>query len=93
MKVEFFIPPEIIDQIADRVVQKMLPILDTLHAPDQYMNVNELSEMLGKSKGQIYQWVDRANHGLSDFPYAKAGRSLRFSRNEIDHWLRKKQKR
>lgn len=93
MKAEFSIPQEIVDLIADRVVQKMLPILETFHAPDHYMNVDELSELIGKSKGQIYQWVDRASHGLSDFPYNKAGRSLRFSRKEIDHWLRKRQKR
>ena len=88
MKAELTLPQELVDQIADRVLQKMLPLLEAWHEPDQYLNVAELSVMLGKSKAQIYQWVDRARHGLSNFPYQKAGRSLRFSKNEIKGWLK-----
>lgn len=88
MKAELTIPQELVDQIADRVLQKMLPVLEAWHEPDQYLNVDELSDMLGKSKDQIYQWVNRASHGLSDFPYKKAGRSLRFSKKEVKIWLK-----
>jgi len=88
MKAEINIPQELVDQIADRVLEKMLPVLEAWHEPDQYLNVDELSVMLGKSKAQIYQWVNSASHGLSDFPYQKAGRSLRFSKKEIKEWLK-----
>lgn len=88
MKAELTIPQELVDQIADRVLQKMLPILEAWHEQDQYLNVDELSIMLGKSKAQIYQWVDRSSHGLSNFPYHKAGRSLRFSKKEVKDWLK-----
>lgn len=88
MKAELTIPQELVEQIADRVLQKMLPVLEAMHEPDQYLNVDEVAVMLGKSKGQIYQWVDRASHGLSDFPYQKAGRSLRFSKKDIKNWLK-----
>jgi len=93
MKAEFTIPQEfvdqIVDQIADKVLQKMLPILEEWHEPEQFLNADEVAALLGKSKAQIYQWVDRASHGLSDFPYNKAGRSLRFSKKEINDWLKK----
>jgi excisionase family DNA binding protein len=87
MNAELNIPQELIEQIADRVIQKMLPVLESWHEPDQYLNVDELSDMLGKSKAQIYQWVSRASHGLSNFPYQKAGRTLRFSKKEVKNWL------
>jgi predicted DNA-binding transcriptional regulator AlpA len=88
MKAEINIPQEIVDQIADRVLEKMLPVLESWHVPDQYLNIDELSVMLGKSKEQIYQWVNRSSHGLSNFPYQKAGRSLRFSKKEVQNWLK-----
>jgi predicted DNA-binding transcriptional regulator AlpA len=90
MKAEINIPQELVDQIADRVLQKMLPILEAWQEPDQYLNVDELSVMLGKSKAQVYQWVNSASHSLSNFPYQKAGRSLRFSKKDIQKWLKSK---
>lgn len=88
MKAELDIPQEFIDRIADRVLEKMLPLLESWHEPDQFLNVDEISAMLGKSQGQIYQWVNNASHGLSDFPYEKAGRSLRFSKKAIQTWMK-----
>jgi len=88
IKSELIFPPQIIDQIAERVIQKMMPLLQEWRDPDLYLNVGELSAMLGKSQGQIYQWVNQAQHGLSDFPYQKAGRSLRFSKRDIQKWMK-----
>lgn len=93
MKAELTISQEFVEQIADRVLQKMMPILEALHEPDQYLNVDEAADMLGKSKEQIYQWVNQASHGLSKFPYLKAGRSLRFSKKDIKDWLKSNNKR
>jgi len=66
----------------------MLPVLEAWHEPDQLLNVDDVAVMLGKSKAQIYQWVNSASHSLSDFPYQKAGRSLRFSKKEVKNWLK-----
>lgn len=88
MEAKINIPEEFVEQIADRVLEKMMPMLEAWHDPDQYLNVDEVSSMLGKSKGQIYQWVNNASHGLSDFPYQKAGRSLRFSKKAIQTWMK-----
>jgi predicted DNA-binding transcriptional regulator AlpA len=88
MKAAIDIPQELVDQIADRVLEKMLPVLEAWHDPDQLLNVDDVAVMLGKSKAQIYQWVNSASHGLSNFPYQKAGRALRFSKKEIKEWLK-----
>jgi len=88
MKAELELPQELVEQIAERVLQKMLPVLQEWHEPDQYLNIDEVSAMLGKSKAQIYQWVNQAQHGLSAFPYEKAGRSLRFSKKDIQKWMK-----
>jgi len=82
------IPSEYIKQIADEVAQRILPYINSLNEPDQYLNSDEAAALLGKSKAQIYQWVNRSKHGLSNFPYQKAGRSLRFSKNEIIKWMK-----
>lgn len=89
MTIQTEITDALIDSIADRVFQKMLPLMESWHEPDQYLNVAEVALMLGKSKAQIYQWVNRASHGLSEFPYQKAGRSLRFSKRAIQEWMKK----
>ncbi len=89
MKAELNIPQEVIDAIADRVLEKLVPMLQSISQPDQYLNVDEVAMMLGKSKEQIYQWVDRSKHGLGDFPFYKAGRSLRFLKKEIESWVKK----
>lgn len=88
IKFEINLPDELVDRIAGRVLELMMPLLQNWHEPDQYLNVDEVSAMLGKSKGQIYQWVNNASHGLSDFPYEKAGRSLRFSKKAIRTWMK-----
>lgn len=88
MKAELDLPQELVEQIADRVLQKILPVLEAWCEPDQYLDVDEVSAMIGKSKEQVYQWVNSASHGLSNFPYQKAGRSLRFSKKAIQKWMK-----
>jgi excisionase family DNA binding protein len=51
------------------------------------MTINEAAKFLKTSKGQIYQWVNNAQHGLNDFPFLKAGRLLRFSKKALLKWL------
>lgn len=47
------------------------------------MNPTDLSEMLGVSKWTIYSWVYEKR-----IPYMKAGRLLRFSKHQIEGWLK-----
>ena len=88
MKAELHVPEEMIEAIADKVLEKLLPILNNPQKPDRYLDVSELATTIKKSKGQIYQWVNRSIHGLVNFPYLKVGRSLRFSLKDITEWMR-----
>ncbi|HPL62885.1 MAG TPA: helix-turn-helix domain-containing protein [Syntrophales bacterium] len=81
-----------IDRIAEKVMEKLLPLLQGQEGPDKIISAEELGQLIGKSKEQIYQWVNQSQHGFSDFPYMKAGKSLRFSQKEIVQWMRKRGK-
>lgn len=76
--------------IAEKVVELILPHLERSEEPvDTILNTDEVAKLLGKSKGQVYQWVNDSAHGLHNFPFMKAGKSLRFSRRAIVSWMRK----
>jgi predicted DNA-binding transcriptional regulator AlpA len=79
---------EDIQAIAERMVEIMLPLLNqSKEQKDNILSIDEASGLLGKSKGQIYQWVSDSRHGLNTFPYLKAGKSLRFSQRSIIGWM------
>jgi excisionase family DNA binding protein len=85
LKADLIIPEELVDEIADRVIHKLKPILvDTCNKnSDDILTINEASALLKVSKEQIYQWVSNSKHGLSDFPYKKLGKQLRFSKKDF----------
>jgi len=93
VKAELTFPPELVELIADRVVEKLKPLLQPQQADDEILSLDEVSKLIGKSKDQLYQWVNNSKHGLSTFPYLKAGRSLRFSKNKIIKWMETSAKR
>lgn len=93
MKAELTFPHELVDLIADRVVEKLKPLLQPQQLEDSILTLDEASKLMGKSKDQLYQWVNNSRHGLGNFPYLKAGRSLRFSKNEIIKWMKNNSKR
>jgi len=78
-----------IDQIANKVIEKLLPYLKDRYQEDEVLSVNQVAVLLSKTKGSIYQLVNNASHGLSDFPYQKAGRLLRFSKRDVLNWMKK----
>jgi len=79
-----------VQAIAERVVELILPILNqSREQDDSILNTEQVSRLLGKSKGQVYQWVNNSSHGLNDFPFLKAGKSLRFSKTAIIQWMQK----
>jgi len=77
-----------IEAIALRVTEYLKPILASNQTVlDELLTVDELANFLKTSKAQIYQWVNQSQHGLGNFPYFKAGKLLRFSKNAILKWL------
>lgn len=79
--------PTDIEAIAHRVAELIKPIL-CRDDEDETLNIEQASELLGKSKEQIYQWVHGSRHGANDFPFMKAGRSLRFSKKDLLKWMK-----
>ncbi len=82
---------EDIDAIAEAVVMKISARLkDILPSTglieDDVMTVDEVAHFFKVKTSRIYSWVNDTKHGLNDFPFYKAGSSLRFSRKEIVEW-------
>jgi excisionase family DNA binding protein len=91
VKIEF--QQEDVEKIAQRVAELLKPLL--LDHPrarsecegEEFLSVEEAAALLKTTKAQIYQWVNNAQHGLGDFPFLKAGRLLRFSKNALIKWI------
>ena len=80
-----------LEAIATKVAANLLPLLKERRSEaDTILTVDGAAMFLSVSKGQIYQWTNLSQHGLSDFPFMKAGRLLRFSKNELFIWLKNK---
>jgi excisionase family DNA binding protein len=90
LKAELTFSPEIIKSIAFEVAEILKPmLLNGKHeADDEILDIDEAARILKVSKGQIYQWTNKAKHRLGNFPYFKTGKQLRFSRKELIEWLK-----
>ncbi len=89
MRLEF--DPQDIEAIARKVAECLKPLIARHGQEDgdgEILTADEAAALLKTSKNQIYQWVNNAQHGLGDFPYLKAGRLLRFSKNDLIRWLK-----
>ena len=81
-----------IEAIAEKLAEIVMPKIEQLLAraldrgEDELLTVDEAAALLGRSKGQVYQWVHSATHGLSDFPFSKQGKQLRFSKRALMSW-------
>ncbi|WP_445457727.1 helix-turn-helix domain-containing protein [Flavobacterium sp. HNIBRBA15423] len=51
-------------------------------SPDEFLNIEELTKLIGLTKPTIYGHVHR-----NTIPYIKKGKMLRFSKLDILHWL------
>jgi len=54
---------------------------------DEYLDIDELADMLGVSASAVYHWVARGK-----IPCFRLGRLLRFRRSKIDDWVRRMEK-
>ncbi len=89
MKVEIDLPDEIIDLIADRVIEKLKPLLAVSKVKaekekDEIFTIRSLSYYLKVSTRWINELI-RTN----EIPLVKIKGQIRFKKSEIDTWYQK----
>lgn len=50
---------------------------------DRWLSVDEIATYLGVTRDSVYRWVDSKN-----MPGHRVGRRWKFSREEVDEWVR-----
>jgi len=84
MKAELLLARELVDQIADKVIEKLKPIIpvdgkivgETIYTPET------LAEYLQVDTSWVYRQVSEKN-----IPYFKNGKYVRFRKSSIDRWI------
>jgi len=85
MKAELTLPSELAEQIADKVIERLKPVLagNGRHkAEDTIFDVKGLAEYLRV----LDRWIYERTH-LKEIPHYKIGGQLRFRKRDIDKWL------
>lgn len=83
MKAELTLPQELVDQIADKVVERLKPLLSGGKVePDIIFTPETLAKYLQVDITWIYKQVS-----LKTIPYFKNGKYTRFKKSVIDKWI------
>jgi excisionase family DNA binding protein len=87
VKAELSVPPELIDELIERLSKRLRPLIDAKKndevAGDLIFGVPRLSRYLGVSHKWIYEQTHR-----KAIPHYKIGnKQLRFRKRDIDKWL------
>lgn len=77
--IDFETPPELVEAIAERVVELLAPKLD---APDEWLTAVEAAEYLRCPPSRIY-----ALSSAKKIPVHRDGSRLLFRRSEVDTWV------
>lgn len=83
LKADLTLPPELVDEIADKVFEKLEPLIvgNSRHnTEDRVFTVAQLSEYIGLSKQWIY-------NNKKNIPHFNRKRKPLFRKSEIDRWL------
>jgi excisionase family DNA binding protein len=88
MKAELTFPQELVDQIAEKVIERLTPMLNGDNSEsDTILDVQGLSDYLKVKKQWVYEKVHQGS-----IPYYKVGKYPRFRKPKIDEWLIKMEK-
>ena len=79
---------QLINEIVEKVVERLKPLLNNSPEGDELMGVKELAAYLNVNK----QWVYEKTH-LNAIPYYKVGKYPRYRKSKIDEWLLEKENR
>ncbi len=85
MKAELSLPQELVDQIADKVIEKLKPMLSgsgKSETDETIFDVKGLCEYLKVAR----QWIYERTH-LKEIPHLKIDGQLRFRKRDIDKWV------
>jgi excisionase family DNA binding protein len=84
LKAELLIPEELVNQIADKVFDKLKPLIsgNGKHEDDVIFDVRGLAEYLKVSTKWIYERTQ-----FKEIPFKKIKGLLRFRKRDIDKWL------
>ena len=94
MKAELDLPKELVESIANEVIEKLKPILHNafLEGEEKILTIEELTDFLKVKKPQIYAWVYESKHTEDGIPFMKAGKFLRFSKRAVIEWMKRYKK-
>lgn len=77
MRVE--LSEETMERLGDIIANK---IMFAKNSPEPWIDIQELSEKVGRSVGTLHHDVERNN-----LPCIRGGRRLRFKLSEVERWL------
>lgn len=90
MKAELTLPPELVNEIADKVIEKLLPYLSVNNdhgTEDKIFTVKQLSKYIGLSESWVYNNKHKIPHfNKKENEFKRKGKPL-FRKSEIDEWL------
>jgi excisionase family DNA binding protein len=88
-RIRFFAPSRVKDFLKSLSVPAIVsenPIVSgQISRQKQLMDMNEASEYLGIRKNTLYEWVIERK-----IPHVRVGRLLKFRREDLENWLRKR---
>jgi excisionase family DNA binding protein len=84
VKAEFKIPPEFIEEIVERLYNRLKPCLSDSgkREVDVIFDVEGLAQYLKVEPSWVYNQVSQKS-----LPYFKTGKYVRFRKKEIDVWI------
>jgi len=91
VKAELTLPPELVDLIADRVIEKLKPLLSgngKHEAEDTVFDKRGLSEYLRVSESTINKLVSNKQIPFFKIQQGQSG-GVRFFKRDIDKWIQK----
>jgi excisionase family DNA binding protein len=85
LKADLTLPPELVDLIADKVIEKMKPILSSNGKKEYQFTILD-KEDLAHYLGVEVSWLDK-KVSANEIPYFKVGKYVRFKKSVIDKWI------
>jgi excisionase family DNA binding protein len=84
VKAELTLPPELVDEIANKVIERLKPLIagNGKQEDDVIFDVRGLAEYLKVSTKWIYERTQ-----FKEIPHQKVKGLLRFRKKDIDRWL------